>query len=138
MLMAVKNFAQESSSVYKSVKSSKKEYKALYVINESYENKIRTIIRNINNALQDPRLKGKLKVELLAFGGGVEMYRKKNPYGSLLIDLKNKGVTMVQCENTLREKQIDQSELFEFVNYTPSGNGEMILRHDEGWAIIKP
>lgn len=62
MLMAVKNFAQESSSVYKSVKSSKKEYKALYVINESYENKIRTIIRNINNALQDPRLKGKLKV----------------------------------------------------------------------------
>lgn len=138
MLMAVKTFAQESSPVYQPAKSSKKEYKALYVINESDENKIRAIIRNINNALEDPRLKGKLKVELLAFGGGVEMYRKKNPYGSLLIDLKNKGVTMVQCENTLREKQIDQSELFEFVNYTPSGNGEMILRHDEGWAIIKP
>ncbi|WP_228374860.1 DsrE family protein [Chryseobacterium oranimense] len=52
--------------------------------------------------------------------------------------MQDKGVVMVQCENTLREKKIEKSELFEFVNYTPSGNGEMILRQDEGWAIVKP
>jgi hypothetical protein len=130
-------FAQKAA-VYEPAKSINKEYKALYVINEGDDQKIRIIIRNINNAMEDPRLKGKLKVELLAFGGGVEMFRKKNPYWELLTGLQDKGVVMVQCENTLREKKIEKSELFEFVNYTPSGNGEMILRQDEGWAIVKP
>ena len=130
-------FAQKAA-VYEPAKSIHKEYKALYVINEGDDQKIRVIIRNINNAMEDPRLKGKLKVELLAFGGGVEMFRKKNPYRELLTGLQDKGVVMVQCENTLREKKIDKSELFEFVNYTPSGNGEMILRQYEGWAIVKP
>lgn len=130
-------FAQEKTS-YVSAKSINKEYNALYIINEADDQKIKAIIRNINNALDDQRLKGKLNVELLAFGGGVEMFLKKNPYQELLINLKKRGVVMVQCENTLREKKIDKSELFDFVNYTPSGNGEIILRQYEGWAIVKP
>ncbi|WP_374460895.1 DsrE family protein [Chryseobacterium taeanense] len=132
LLISLKGFAQKTSAVYKPAKSVDREYKALYVINESDDAKIRAVVRNINNALEDPRLKGKLKVELLAFGGGVEMFRKSNPYYELLMGLKDKGVTMVQCENTLREKKIDKSELFDFVNYTPSGNGEIILRQYEG------
>jgi uncharacterized protein len=57
-----------------------KEYKALYVLNQSDDKKIRGTIRNINNALEDPRLKGKLKIELVAFGDGVELYKKSNHY----------------------------------------------------------
>lgn len=33
-----------------------KEYKALYIINESGDEKIRAVIKNINNALEDPHL----------------------------------------------------------------------------------
>lgn len=131
------SFAQEKTS-YVPAKSINKEYNALYIINEADDKKIKAIIRNINNALDDQRLKDKLNVELLAFGGGVEVFLKKNPYQELLINLKKRGVVMVQCENTLREKKIDKSELFDFVNYTPSGNGEIILRQYEGWATVKP
>ena len=41
-----------------------KSYKALYVLNQSDDKKIRAVIRNINNALEDPRLNGKLFTSL--------------------------------------------------------------------------
>lgn len=115
-----------------------KEYKALYVLNQSDDKKIRGIIRNINNALADPRLKGKLQVELVAFGDGVEIYKKSNHYDTLLTVLQNKGVLLAQCENTLRERKISKDELWPFISYVPSGNGEIIIRQQEGWAVVHP
>ena len=118
--------------------TSSKQYKALYVLNESGDKKIRSVLRNINNALKDPRLKGKLQVELVVFGDGVELYKKVNSYDTLLIALQTKGVLLAQCENTLQERKISKNELWPFVSFVPSGNGEMILRHYQGWAIIHP
>lgn len=118
--------------------ASLKEYKAVYVLNESGDRKIRAVIRNISNALEDPRLKGKLQVALMVFGDGVELYKKANGYDTLLTALQSKGVLLVQCENTLRERNISREELWPFVSYVPSGNGEMILRQYEGWAIVHP
>jgi intracellular sulfur oxidation DsrE/DsrF family protein len=57
-----------------------KEYKALYILNESDDKKTRSVIRNVNNALEDPRLKGKLQVDLVAFGDGVALYKRSNQY----------------------------------------------------------
>ena len=49
-----------------------------------------------------------------------------------------KGVILAECSNTVRERKIDKSDLFDFVSYVPSGNGEIILRHYEGWAVVHP
>jgi uncharacterized protein len=115
-----------------------KEYKALYVLNQSDDKKIRGLIRNINNALDDPRLKGKLQIEMVAFGDGVEMYKKTNHYDTLLTALQNKGMLLAQCENTLRERKISKDDLWTFISYVPSGNGEIIIRQQEGWAVVHP
>ncbi|MDQ6843418.1 MAG: DsrE family protein [Bacteroidota bacterium] len=119
-------------------KATLKSYKALYYINQSDEKKIKGTLRNINNALNDPRLKGKITVELVAFGDGVEMFKKENHYDTLLTALQQKGVLLVECENTLRERKIDKTELWPFLSYTPSGNGEIIIRQQQGWAVIHP
>ena len=115
-----------------------KSYKALYVLNQSEEKKIKALFRNINNALEDPRLKGKLQIELIAFGEGVEIFRKTNHYDTLLTTLKSKGVLLAQCENTMREKKISKDELWSFISYVPSGNGEIIIRQYQGWATVHP
>ncbi|HUQ96941.1 MAG TPA: DsrE family protein [Chitinophagaceae bacterium] len=115
-----------------------KEYKALYVLNQSDDKKIRGLIRNVNNALEDPRLKGKLQVELVAFGDGVELYKKANRYDTLLLNLQNKGVLLAQCENTIRERNISKEELWPFISYVPSGNGEIIIRQQQGWSVVHP
>ncbi len=113
-------------------------YKALYIINSSDDKRVKGALRNINNALEDPRLKGKLEVELIVFSDGVEIYKKGSAYEETLKKLKAKGVVLAQCENTLRERKIDKSGLYPFISYVPTGNGEIILRHYEGWAIVHP
>lgn len=113
-------------------------YHALYIINEGSEQKIRAVVQNILNVLQDPRLSGKLFIELLAFGEGIELFRTSNPYGALLERLRDKGVVFVLCANTLVSKAMDAVALHAAVQLVPSANGEIVLRQYEGWAVVHP
>ncbi|OOQ61968.1 DsrE family protein [Mucilaginibacter pedocola] len=115
-----------------------KHYNALYIINSGDDKKIKGTLRNINNALEDTRLKGKLHVELIAFGDGVAVYMKSSTYEQTLKDLQAKGVVLAQCDNTIKERKIDKADLFPFISYVPSGNGEIIIRQYEGWATVHP
>lgn len=124
--------------IFKSAEAPKSHYNALYVLNESDDKKIRGILRNINNVMNDPRLKGKLHIEVVAFSDGVEMYKKSNHYDTLLLPLKERGVVFAQCARTMEERRIEKSELYDFVHYVPSGNGEIILRQYQGWAVVHP
>jgi uncharacterized protein len=140
VLFSANVYAQEAKNPanFHGAKATLKKYKALYVLNQSDDKKIRAVLRNVNNALEDPRLKGKLQVELIAFGDGVELFKKVNHYDTLLTVLQSKGVLLAQCENTLKERHIGKEELWPFVSYVPSGNGEIIIRHYQGWAIVHP
>lgn len=130
--------AQEKAGVFTGAVAKKKTYHALYVLNSADEKHISGTLRNINNALEDPRLKGKLQVELIAFGDGFTVYRKDGKFLEQLNMLRSKGVILAQCENTVRERKIEKSSLFDFISYVPSGNGEIIIRSAEGWAIVHP
>jgi intracellular sulfur oxidation DsrE/DsrF family protein len=130
--------AQTSPGAFTGATAKLKHYNALYVLNSADDKRIRGTLRNLNNALEDTRLKGKLHAELIAFGDGVEVYKKKGPYEQLLRDLQNKGVILAECSNTIKERNIDKNDLFPFISYVPSGNGEIILRHYDGWAVVHP
>lgn len=116
----------------------KKVYKAVYQLNTDDDKKILATLKNINNALEDPRLKGKLGIELVVHGGGVVAFKKDSPYEQQLLALQKKGVILVECENTLKERNISKDELLGFISFVPSGNGELIIRQNDGWAIIHP
>jgi intracellular sulfur oxidation DsrE/DsrF family protein len=115
-----------------------KHYNALYILNSNDDKKIKGLLRNMDNALEDPRLKGKLHIELIAFGDGVAVYMKSGTYEQALKDLQAKGVVLAQCSNTIKERKIDKNDLFPFISYVPSGNGEIIIRQYEGWAVVHP
>lgn len=116
----------------------KKSYKVVYQLNSDDEKVIKATMKNIMNALDDPRLKGKLEVELVVHGGGVAVFRKDQPYEIQLKALQGRGVILAECENTMRERKISKEELFDFISYVPSGNGEIIIRQQQGWAIVHP
>lgn len=130
--------AQEHAEVFTGAKPALNEYKALYVLNSGDEKQMTATLRNIKNALEDPRLKGRLHVELIVFGDGVKVYDKTGNFEASLKDLQSRGVRLAQCENTIRERKINKESLFPFISYVPSGNGEIILRHYEGWAVVHP
>jgi len=127
-----------TAQTFEGAKATKSQYHVLYYLNDADPKKIKGTLRNIDNALEDPRLKGKLEVELVAFGDGVAVYDKTSAYEAPLLALQKKGVIIAQCSNTVRERNIDKNTLFSFVSYVPSGNGEIILRSGEGWALVHP
>lgn len=133
-------FAQQTTAPtsFKGATATLKSYKALYILDQSDEKKMKMVLRNINNALDDPRLKGKLTVELVAFGDGVELFKKANHMDTLLVGLQKRGVILAQCENTIRERKISKEDLWPFISYVPSGNGEIIIRQQQGWATVHP
>ncbi len=131
-------YAQLQTNIYKGADAHLKNYKALYVLNSADEKKINGTLRNMKNAWNDPRLKGKLELELIAYGDGVKVYDKSGPFEEQLKALQKAGVILAQCENTIRERNIDKSTLFPFINYVPSGNGEIIIRGADGWVIVHP
>jgi intracellular sulfur oxidation DsrE/DsrF family protein len=139
-LLTAKTFSQSTTtaSSFHGATANLKEYKALYILNSADEKKIKGTLRNINNALEDPRLKGKLQVELVAFGDGVDVFKKSSHYDTLLTNLQKKGVLLAQCENTIRERKINKDDLWSFISYVPSGNGEIIIRQYQGWATVHP
>lgn len=128
----------EKNKVFAGATATKKAYNTIYQLDNSDPKIIEKTFRNINNALNDPRLAGKLKIELIAFSGGTEALLKTSKYESDLKALVEKGVIVAQCNNSLKERKIDREQLFDFIAVVPSGNGELILRQGEGWSIIKP
>jgi len=138
LAVSVKPVAAQNQPTFTGAEAKLKHYKALYIINSADEKRIAGTLRNIKNALEDPRLKGKLEVELIAFGDGVSVYQQTGPFEQTLKDLQSRGVLLAQCENTLKERKINKDSLFSFISYVPSGNGEIIIRHYQGWATIHP
>ncbi|WP_212006060.1 DsrE family protein [Chitinophaga sp. HK235] len=115
-----------------------RQYNAIYQLDKNDPKVIQKAIRNINNALNDPRLKGKLQIELVAFSQGTDALLKGSEYEEALKALIGRGVIVAQCRNTLEERKIPLEQLYDFVALVPSGNGELIIRQAEGWSVVKP
>lgn len=128
----------ETNKQYSGAQATAQVYKAIFQMDQGSPDIIKKTIRNINNLLKDPRLKGKLQIELVAFSGGTNAYRKGSEYEEAIKGLISQGVIVVQCLNTLQDQKIDKSELYDFLGYVPTGNGELLIRANEGWTIIKP
>ena len=119
-------------------KALKKNYKAIYQLDSNNPDIVKKAFRNINNLLNDPRLKGKVEVELITFSGGTEVMLKNSAYQEDLKKLIEKGVIVAQCTNSLQERGLEKHQLYDFIGYVPSGNGELVIRGSEGWVIVKP
>jgi len=109
-------------------KATKKAYHAIYQLDNNDTKVIEKTLRNINNALKDSKLAGKITIELIAFAGGTEAYLKGGKYEDDLKALVLKGVIVAQRNNSPIEKKITRDQLYDFIAVVPSGNGELIIR----------
>lgn len=127
------------NALFQGAVAEKKVYHTIYQLDSSDPKTIEKAVRNINNALDDPRLKGKLTIELITFSGGTEAFLKdSSKYAEQFKKLIARGVIVAQCTNSLKERNLTKEQLFDFIGYVPSGNGELIIRAHQGWNIVKP
>jgi len=127
-----------ASSGFHGAVAVKPSYGAIVQIDSGGNGAIKKTLNNLENLLHDPRLKGKIKVELIANSKGFGVYVKHNGFEKKLRHLLKEGVIFAQCANTLRESHIDRKDLYPFISVVPSGVGEIALREAEGWAYIHP
>lgn len=114
------------------------EYGAIFQLDSAGDKAIKKTLNNIENLMNDPRVKGHIHVELLANSGGYDVYLKNNGFEKKLEHLQKDGVILAQCANTLREKHVKRNTLYSFIKMVPSGVGEITLRQTQGWAYIHP
>lgn len=127
-----------AANEFHGAQATKSSYGAIFHIDAGGNGAIKKTLTNIENLLDDPRLKGKIKIELIANSKGYAVYVKNNGFEQKLRELQKKGVILAQCNNTLRELHVDRNDLYPFISIVPSGMGEITLRESEGWAYIHP
>jgi intracellular sulfur oxidation DsrE/DsrF family protein len=130
--------AASAASGFDGAQATKSHYGAIFQIDSGSEGAIKKTLNNIENLLHDPRLKGKVQIELIANSRGFAVYVKGNGFEDKLRELQKEGVILAQCSNTLRELKIDRGNLYPFVSIVPSGMGEITIRQAQGWAYIHP
>ncbi len=130
--------AAQAAEGFAGARATRDHYGAIFQIDAGGQGAIKKTLNNIENLLHDPRLKGKVRVELIANAQGFAMYVKNNGFEQKLRHLQEQGVILAQCSNTLRELHVDRKDLYPFISIVPSGMGEITLRESEGWAYIHP
>lgn len=113
-------------------------YRAIFQVDSDAPGLFKKTLNNVRNVLEDPRLKGRVDVELLANGRGYEIYKPGNGLEADLKVLAGRGVILAQCGNTLRELKLDAATLYPFIHVVPSAMGELVIRQGDGWAYIHP
>lgn len=130
-------FAAKAAS-FAGAPATQKHYRAVYQLDSSDPKLINQTLHNMKNALEDPRLKGKLELELVVFSGGTVVFKKDQPYEADVLALQQAGVILAQCANSLKAYKLTKDDMLPYVSIVPTGNGELIIRQAEGWVLVHP
>ncbi len=130
-------FAAKAAS-FAGAPATQKHYRAVYQLDSSDPKLINQTLHNMKNALEDPRLKGKLELELVVFSGGTVVFKKDQPYEADVLALQQAGVILAQCANSMKAYKLTKDDMLPYISIVPTGNGELIIRQAEGWALVHP
>jgi uncharacterized protein len=80
------------------------------------------------------------RVEVVCHAAGIGLVEQaRSEHAAALAELIGKGVRVVACENTMRQKSIRKEDLLPGVGTVPSGAVEVIRKQQaEGYAYFKP
>ena len=123
---------------YSGAPATKGHYRAVYQLDSSDPKLINQTLHNMKNALDDPRLKGKLELELVVFSGGTVVFRKDQPYEADVLALQQAGVVLAQCANSMKAYKLTNDDMLSYISIVPTGNGELIIRQAAGWVLVHP
>lgn len=113
----------------------KKKYKIVIQLTNGDTAVHRATVKQISNALAAAP---NSKIEVVCHNNGITFLQKaKTLQGEKIKELKAKGVEFVACENTLRERKIDKSEIVSEAGFVPAGIIEVVDKQSKGWAYLK-
>ena len=95
----------------------------------------RATVKQIFNALTAAP---NTKIEVVCHNNGITFLQSaKTLHGDKIKELKAKGVIFAACENTLKDRKIDKSEIVPEAIFVPAGIMEVVDKQSKKWAYIK-
>ena len=130
IISTVKMVAQTTPSV-----SNLQKYKIVIQLTNGDTAVHRATVKQIFNALAAAP---NSKIEVVCHNNGISFLQTaKTFYADKIKELKAKGVTFAACENTLRERKIEKSEIVSEAFFVPAGIIEVVDKQTKGWAYLK-
>lgn len=103
--------------------------------NPAYLNMALANAMNLVKRYPDPRQR---KLEIVAYGPGVEGLRFDSPMADRVAAAIKAGVEIKACENTLTALHVSHEDMLPDLGYVPLGVVEIIARQKAGYTYIRP
>jgi Uncharacterized conserved protein len=87
--------------------------------------------RNLINEIPDA------VVEVVFHQSAIGAVVKGSSFEDDIRDLISRGVIVVACRNSMRDRGIKESDLIDGVTIVNAGVAEIVKRENEGWAYLK-
>ncbi len=93
------------------------------------------VIGQLNNIL---RALPKAEIEVICHGTSLPLVLEaQSDVKDGITDLQNRGVVFAACENTMQKAKASKEDLISGVITVPSALAEIIIKQEQGWALIK-
>ena len=80
----------------------------------------------------------KMDIEIVAYGPGLEMFKKDSRVGQQLDDAANSGVKLLACGNTMEFTRTTRDQLNSSVEVVKAGVVEILQKQEQGYSYIRP
>jgi len=94
----------------------------------------------LNNAKNVQQAYGadKVDIEIVTYGPGIGMLKMDSAIANRIDDSKKAGVSIVACQNTMKNMKLTNDDMLPNTSYVPSGVVEIMKKQNEGYAYLRP
>ena len=72
------------------------------------------------------------------FGNGADMLKFDAPIASRIDETLAAGVDVLMCQNTMQGRKLTEKDMHPKIGYVKAGVIEILNKHKQGWAVIRP
>ena len=94
-------------------------------------------LNNARNVQEDLGMDN-VDVEIVAYGPGLPMLKSDSPVAQRVASATAQGVTLIACENTMKNTKVERSQILPGVKFEGAGVVHLMKRQKEGWAYVRP
>lgn len=112
-----------------------KEHKIVFHLASSDTLVHKALVKQISNVLDFWKT---AKIEVVVHNNGIGFMKQDEAHFVKEIQsLNSKGVIFAVCENTLKQRKIEKSQILKTATFVPVGIAEIVLKEEDGWSYIK-
>jgi intracellular sulfur oxidation DsrE/DsrF family protein len=112
-------------------------YRVIFQVSDNDPAKWNLALNNARNVQADLGMDN-VDVEIVAYGPGLPMLKSDSKVAQRLSSAMHQGVTLLACENTMKNTHVERSAIYEGVKFVDAGVVHIMKRQREGWSYVRP